>query len=48
MIIEYIIKGYCSFKLGDDLRKQTNNIPAGYGVYIFLKNNRIKRRIKRI
>ena len=38
MIIEYIIKGYCSFKLGDDLRKQTNNIPAGYGVYIFHKN----------
>lgn len=38
MDIEYIEKGYCSFKLGDSLRKQTKDIPAGYGVYIFHKN----------
>ena len=42
-------KGYCSFRLGDSLRKQTKDIPdGGYGVYIFRKNNRMKRRIKRI
>lgn len=38
MDIDYIEKGYCSFKLGDSLRKQTKDIPAGYGVYIFHKN----------
>ncbi len=38
MDIEYKKKGYCSFKLGNSLRKQTNDIPAGYGVYIFRKN----------
>lgn len=40
MNIEYKIKGYCSFRLGDSLRKQTNNIPDGYGVYIFRKNTK--------
>lgn len=31
-------KGYCSFRLGDSLRKQTKDIPdGGYGVYIFRK-----------
>ena len=38
MNIEYITKGYCSFRLGDSLRKQTKDIPTGYGVYIFRKN----------
>lgn len=38
MDIEYKKKGYCAFKLGNSLRKQTNDIPAGYGVYIFRKN----------
>ena len=38
MNIEYITKVYCSFRLGDSLRKQTINIPTGYGVYIFRKN----------
>lgn len=40
MNIEYKTKGYCSFRLGDSLRKQTNDIPAGYGVYIFRKNTK--------
>ena len=38
MNIEYITKGYCSFRLGDSLRKQTKDIPTGYAVYIFRKN----------
>lgn len=38
MDIEYIEKGYCSFKLGDSLSKQIKDIPAGYGAYIFHKN----------
>lgn len=31
-------KGYCSFKASDSLRTQTKNIPDGYGVYVFHKN----------
>ncbi|WP_297032741.1 hypothetical protein [Prevotella sp.] len=38
MDIEYKAKGYCSFRLGDFLNRQTENIPAGYGVYLFRKN----------
>lgn len=38
MNIEYKKKGCCSFRLGDSLREQTNDIPAGYGVYILRKN----------
>ena len=35
-------KGYCSFRMGDSLRKQTKDIPAGgSGVYIFRKNTEI-------
>lgn len=41
MNIEYQTKGYCSFRLGDSLREQTNGIPTGgYGVYIFRKNTK--------
>lgn len=40
-MFEYKTKGYCSFRLGDSLRKQTNDIPTGgYGVYIFHKNTK--------
>ena len=38
MDIEYVRKGYNSFRLGDSLKKQTEDIPTGYGVYIFHKN----------
>lgn len=38
MDIEYIRKGYCLFRFGDSLSKQTKDIPTGYGVYIFHKN----------
>ena len=40
MDIEYKDKGYCSFKLGDNLKKNTDCIPDGYGVYIFRKNTK--------
>lgn len=38
MDIEYVTKGYCRFRLEDSLKLQTQNIPSGYGVYIFHRN----------
>ena len=40
MDIVYINRGYCSFKSSDSLRTQTKDIPDGYGVYVFHKNER--------
>lgn len=38
MDFDCVCKGSCCFRLGDNLRDITINIPSGYGVYIFHKN----------
>ena len=39
MVFDYTEKGYCTFRIGNSLRKQTNSISSGYGVYIIHANS---------
>ena len=41
MELKYLKTGLCTFKLGDNLKEQTKNIPSGaYGVYKIYANSK--------